>query len=126
MHTAEVEKSHIKIHGGTQVFECLAESETQSGKAAKVCSHAQVRPFDVAGRNSTRMRIPNDGRGDRRGNLGGGIPFWPLATRRSIHLHQLSEVNVGSEVFLDGRNVGFESIGCDLEPAIHSLAGTHG
>lgn len=48
MNAAEVEKGHIEIHGGSQMFERLAESQTQSSKAAKVRPYAQVGAFDVA------------------------------------------------------------------------------
>lgn len=50
MHTAEVEKGHVQMNRGGQMFERLTETETQSRKAAKVRPHAEIRSFDVARR----------------------------------------------------------------------------
>ena len=47
MHPAEIEKGHVEVNGGFQMFECLAESQAQPRKAPKMCPHAQIRPLDV-------------------------------------------------------------------------------
>lgn len=122
MYAAEVEKGHIQIHGGAQMFERLAESETQPSEAAKMRTHAQIRSFDVAGRNASRMRVSDDGCRDRCGDLGGRIPLWPLTITCSVHLDQLREINVGAEIFFDSRYVGFEAVRCDLKMPIGAVA----
>jgi len=122
MYAAEVEKCHVEIHGGAEMFQRFAESETQPSKAAKMCSHAQIGGFDVAGGNASRMRSPDDGCRYRRGDLGWGVPFWTLTARRSVHFHQLREVDVRAEVFFDCRDIGFESVRRELEAPFHASA----
>jgi len=104
---AEVEKGHVHMNSGIQMFERFAETKTQPGKAAKVCSHAQIGAFNMASRHASGMRVANDGRRDRSRDLGRRVPPWPLAVRRSIHFHQLREINIRTKVFLYRRNVGF-------------------
>ena len=42
MHAAEVEKSHVEVNGGGQMFHRLAEPQAQARKATKMRPHAQI------------------------------------------------------------------------------------
>ena len=60
MHTAEVEKGHIQMNGGRQVFQRLATSETQSRKTVKTRPRAQVSSFEM--RRADVFPLPSGGR----------------------------------------------------------------
>ncbi len=60
MNTAEIEKGHVEIHGGCQMLNCFAESETQTSKAAQVCSLAQVGAFHMRRANPRFVRVSAD------------------------------------------------------------------
>ncbi len=81
MNAAEIEIGHVKRDTRFQMFKALAESQAEPRETSQVRSHAEICPFNVAGRNTRRMRIADDGRGDRRGNLGRCVPLWPFAIR---------------------------------------------
>jgi hypothetical protein len=122
MHAAEVEKGHVQMNRGGQMFERLAETETQSRKAAKVCPHAQIGAFDMASADSFGLRVSADADWDGRSYFRGVVPLRAFTVRRSVELEQLREVNVGSKRFFDGGNVTAESVCRDLESADNALA----
>jgi hypothetical protein len=39
MYTAKVEKSHVKVNGGGEVFHRLAEPQAKARKTAQVATH---------------------------------------------------------------------------------------
>jgi len=122
MYTAEVEKSHVEIHGGAQMFQRLAKAKAQARKAAKVRPHAQVGAFDVASADSFKLRMSADAYWDGRCYFRGVVPLRAFAISRSVEFEQLGEVNVRSEVFFDGRNVAAKSVRRDLESPSDPLA----
>lgn len=122
MHAAEVEKGHVERHACLEVFQGLAESERQPREAPKVSPHAQVGAFDMAGRNAERVGVSADGCWDSRNDVRRVVPLRPLGIGSAVHLNQLGEVHVRTEVFLDGRNVALESVRRDLESAHHAPA----
>jgi hypothetical protein len=122
MYATEVEEGHIEIHGGFEMVNCFAESETQARKAAKMCPHAQVGAFDVrrADAGFVRFAAHNDWNGCR--DFRRLIPIWPFTVTASVQLDQLSEINVRSKIFFDGGNVTAEAIRRKLESARDALA----
>ena len=122
VHAAEVEKGHVQMNSGSQMFERLAETEAQSRKAAKVRPHAQVCAFYVASADSFHLRISADAYWDGRRYFRGVVPLRPFAVSRSVEFEQLGEVNVRAEVFFDGGDVTAKPVRCDLESAGDALA----
>lgn len=47
MYAAEIEKGHIEVHGGDQMFVRLAETEAQARKATQLRSDAEIGAFDL-------------------------------------------------------------------------------
>jgi len=122
MHAAEVEKGHVQMNRGGQMFERLAETETQSREAAKVRSHAKIGAFDMASADSFELGVSADAYWDGRRYLGRVVPLRAFAVRRSVDFQQLGEINIGTKRFFDGGNVVAESIGRNLESADNALA----
>ena len=60
MYAAHIEKDHVKVNGGFQVFQRLAETQGKPRKTPQVCSHGQVGSFDVTGRDVSRIRVSAD------------------------------------------------------------------
>ena len=71
MYTAKIEKGHIQMNSGGQMFERLAETQAQPRKPAKVRPHGQVGPLDMASADSFPLRISADAYWDGRRNFGG-------------------------------------------------------
>jgi hypothetical protein len=122
MYTTEVEKGHVQVNSGGQMFERLTESETQPRKTPQMRPHAQVRPLDVARADSFDLRVSADAYWDGRRHFRGVVPLRAFTVSRSVELEQLGEVDVRSEVFLDGRDVAAKPIRRDLESSRDALA----
>jgi hypothetical protein len=122
MHATEVKKGHVQMNRGCQMFERLAETETQSRKAAKVRSHAKIGAFDMARADSFELGVSADAYWDGRRYLGRVVPLRAFAVRRSVDFEQLGEINIGTKRFFDGGNVVSESVGRNLESADNALA----
>lgn len=122
MNAAEVEKSHVEIHGGTQVFERFAESEARSREAAKMRANAQVSAFNVARADMREIRMTADW--DRNGGFYADsvVPLRASDVGLSINLDELREVHVRSERFLDCRNVPAKPVRRDLIASSGSLS----
>jgi len=122
MHAAKVEKSHVKIHGGAQVFERLAESETQPREAPQMRPHAQVRSFDMASADVFEFRIAADWDRDNGLYVSGVVPFRPFRIGFPVEFQELREVNVRAESFLDSGNVPTQAVRRDLKSSDYPLA----
>ena len=122
MHAAEVKESHVQMNGGCQMFERLAESQTQSRKAPKVRPNAQVCAFNVTGTDVFEFRVSADWDRDNRFCRGGVVPFRAFRIGLPVELEQLSEVNVRSESFFDCRNIPAQAVRRDLKSADNALA----
>src|SRR5690348_3641296 len=121
MHATEVEKGHVHMNSGGQVFQCFAETETQPRKAPKMCAQTQIRPFDMTRGDSCGVRVADDRSRDRRRNTRWRVPFWPFAVTGTVNLHELSKIDGSSEVFLNRGDVRLESICSDLEPSARAV-----
>jgi len=122
MYAAEIEKSHVEIHGGAQVFECLAESKTETCKSAQVRSHAEVRSFDMASANVLELRGSADWDRDNRFYVRGIVPLRPFRIGLPVEFQQLGEIDIRTESFLDGGNVPAQTVRRDLKPPDYALA----
>lgn len=122
MHAAEVEKSHIEIHGGAQMFERLTKAKAQPRESAQVRPHTQIGPLDMGRADAFQLRIPADWYWDSRNNFGGVVPLRAFGVGLPVEFEQLREVNIRSEVFLDRVPVDAQTIGRKLESASDALA----
>jgi hypothetical protein len=122
MHATQIEKRHVKIYSGGQMFQRFAKSKTEPSEAAEVRSHAQVGAFDVASGYSFELRVSADWNWDGGDNLRGVVPLGAFGISFPIDFEQLCEINVRSEVFLNRRPVGVQAIGCYLESSRDALA----
>lgn len=121
MHAAEVEKGHVQVNGGGQMFERLAESEAQPCKAAQMRPNAKIGPLDMRCADVFQLGVSADWDWDRRHNFGGVVPFRAFGVSLPVELEQLGKVNVRPEVFFDGIPVDIQSVRRDLESASNAL-----
>lgn len=122
MNTAEVEKSHVEIHGGCQMLQRLAESKTQPSEAAKVCSHAQVGAFDMACADMRQLRNSADWDGHNGFYGDGVVPLRASDVRPAVNLDELREVNVRAVGLLNRGDVPAEAVRSDLKPPYCAFA----
>src|SRR5438270_1028188 len=89
---------------------CFAESETQASEASQMRPHAQIGAFDVRRADARFVRVSADYDGNGCRDFRRLIPVWPFSVTRSVQLHELSEINIGSEIFFDGGNITTETV----------------
>src|SRR5579864_1917566 len=122
MHAAHIEKDHVKIDCGFQVFQRFTETQGKPRKAPQVCAHAQIGPFHMASRDVAGIGVSADWDRDCGFYLRGAVPVRGFAVRSSVQFQKLREVNASTEVLFDGRNVSAQSVRCDLESPRNALA----
>jgi hypothetical protein len=122
VNAAEIEKGHIETHGGFQMLQCFAKSETQASETAQMCPDAQIGAFDVRGTDSGFVGVAADYDRNSRCDFGWFIPVRTVSALRSVEFDQLGEINVCAEAFFDGGNVAAKPIGRKLESSGHALA----
>jgi len=106
---AEVVPRKVQRHCGLQVFEFLAESQTESRHAPEKRSHAKVATLHMRRADHLRVGFSSDDLWDRSNALRRGIPL-PVSFIASINLDELREVDVRSEHILDRADVRNEAI----------------
>src|ERR1700682_1671095 len=122
MYPTEVEKGHLQVNGGFQVVQRFAEAQRKTRKAPEVCPNAQVGPFNVTGRDITRIRVSADWDRDCGFYVRGAVPVRGFSVRRAIEFEKLGKVNVSPKVIFDGGNIASQSVSRDLKPSNNPLA----
>src|SRR5882757_1513370 len=122
MNANEVIKSHVERDSRFQVVQLLAERIGKPSKAAKVHSHGQIGPLDMAGRDSFNLRTSTDPDWYGVQNLRRRVPVRTLSPSFSVNLDELGVVHFRSKAIFDGGNVRFKSVRGDLKTASDSLA----
>lgn len=82
MNTAEIIVREVQSDSGLQVRQLLAERIGQPRQAAKLHSHSEVLPFNVAGRDMGGVRVALSNFGYNQSVIGLGeyrsSPCWPF------------------------------------------------
>src|SRR6266849_3205996 len=122
MHANEVEKCHVKIHGGLEMAKAFAESQAQSSEAPQVSPNGQVGAFYVRCADTHFVWVSADNYWNGCRDFRRLIPVWPFSIAGAAQLKQLSEMNVRSEILFDSGNIAAQSVRRKLETSRNSLA----
>lgn len=114
MYATEVVPAHEERDSRFQVVQLLAEPVRQAGEAAQMHPHAEIRPLDVAGGDALNPRVSAHADWYSVHNLCGRIPIGSLSIGFPVDFKQLGVVHVRPEVFLDGSDVGLETVSGNL------------
>src|SRR6266540_3793566 len=115
MHAAEVIPRHEQRHGRFQVLQFFREAVGQPGKPPKVHPNREIRALNMRRGDPLKVRVAADGRRERGHDVRRRPePVWPIGAWMCVLLEELREVHVRPEVLLDGRDVTFQSVRCEL------------
>jgi hypothetical protein len=122
MNTAEIVIREVQGDSSLQVRQLLAESICQPRQAAKLHSHREVLPFNVAGRDMRRVGVALSNFGYNLRDWAWGVPLIPVLAIISEQLHELGKIHVSAERFSDSFPVVRKSIGSELQPMTANAA----